>query len=146
MFRPFILSLSQLKYPQSILYTQHFLPSELLLVSPLGTSTTVWPTVPDDDESAAVGRMSGSGHQSTQRKPLLVPLCPPQIPHNLIWAQTWATAWKVGNESPELRPVLNILGHFSAVWPTSRRSFLTEPLGPTLLTVLGGMEGGGVTR
>jgi hypothetical protein len=37
-----------------------------------------------DDECAAVGGMRiGRGNQSTRRKPAPVPLCPPQIPHDL---------------------------------------------------------------
>jgi hypothetical protein len=47
----------------------------------------------------------GRGNQSTRRKPAPVPLCSPQIPHNLSWARTravavgswrltaWAMAW-----------------------------------------------------
>jgi hypothetical protein len=35
-----------------------------------------------DDECGAVGGMRiGRGNGSTRRKPALVPLCPPQIPH-----------------------------------------------------------------
>jgi hypothetical protein len=37
----------------------------------------------------------GKGNRSNQRKPAPVPLCPPQIPHDLAWARTWAAA--VGN-------------------------------------------------
>jgi hypothetical protein len=36
------------------------------------------------------------GIRSTRRKPASVPICPPQIPHDLIWDQTWAT--EVGNQ------------------------------------------------
>jgi hypothetical protein len=37
-----------------------------------------------DDECGAVGGMRiGRGNQSTRRKPALVPLRPPQIPHDL---------------------------------------------------------------
>jgi hypothetical protein len=32
------------------------------------------------------------GNRSTRRKPAPVPLCPPQIPHELIWARTRAAA------------------------------------------------------
>jgi hypothetical protein len=50
----------------------------------------------DDDECGAVGGMRiGRGNLSTRRKPALVPLCPPQIPHDLARARTRATA--VGN-------------------------------------------------
>jgi hypothetical protein len=34
----------------------------------------------------------GRGNQSTQRKPAPVPLCPPQIPHDLTWTQSQAAA------------------------------------------------------
>jgi hypothetical protein len=39
----------------------------------------------------------GRGNRSTQRKPISVQLCPPQIPQDLTWAQTrrlpaWATS------------------------------------------------------
>jgi hypothetical protein len=30
----------------------------------------------------------GRGNRSTRRKPAPVPLCPPQIPHDLTWART----------------------------------------------------------
>jgi hypothetical protein len=61
--------------------------------SPLSTSATNWPIVPasdvDDDEYAAVGGIRiGRGNRSTRRKPALVPLCPPQMSHDLTWART----------------------------------------------------------
>jgi hypothetical protein len=75
-------------------------------LSPLGTSATVWLIEParmvDDDECGELGGMRiGRGNRSTRRKPAPVPLCPPQIPHDLTWSQTWAavvgsrrlTAW-----------------------------------------------------
>jgi hypothetical protein len=59
-------------------------------LSQLGTSATNWPTVPapddydDDDECEVVcGVRIGRGNRSTRRKPAPVPLCPPQIPHDL---------------------------------------------------------------
>jgi hypothetical protein len=46
-----------------------------------------------DDECGAVGGMRiDRGNQSTGRKPAPVPLCPPQIPHDLTRARTRATA------------------------------------------------------
>jgi hypothetical protein len=54
--------------------------------SPFGTSATIWPLVPvpdDDDECGAVGGMIGKENPSTRIKPAPVPLCPPQIPHDL---------------------------------------------------------------
>jgi hypothetical protein len=47
----------------------------------------------DDDKCWAVGAMRiGRGNLSTRRKPAPVPLRPPQIPHNMIWARTQAAA------------------------------------------------------
>jgi hypothetical protein len=62
-------------------------------LSPLGTSAINWHIVPgpddDDDEFGAVSGMKiGRGNQSTRRKSALVPLCTPQIPHELTWART----------------------------------------------------------
>jgi hypothetical protein len=65
-------------------------------LSPLGTSATNWPIVPvpdDDDACGAVSGMKiGSGNGSTRRKSAPVPLCPPQIPHDLTWVRTLAAA------------------------------------------------------
>jgi hypothetical protein len=46
----------------------------------------------DDAECGAVGGMIGRRNRSAQRKPAPVPLCPPQIPHDLIRARTRAAA------------------------------------------------------
>jgi hypothetical protein len=66
-------------------------------VSPLGTSANIWPIVPapDDrgDECGVVGGMIiGRGKGSTRRKPAPVPLCPPQILHDLTWDRSRAAA------------------------------------------------------
>jgi hypothetical protein len=46
-----------------------------------------------DDECGAVGGMRiGRGDRSTRRKPVLVPLCPPRISHDLTWARTRVAA------------------------------------------------------
>jgi hypothetical protein len=43
------------------------------------------------NEYGAIGRMRiGGENQSTRRKPAPVSLCPPQIPHDMTWDQTWA--------------------------------------------------------
>jgi hypothetical protein len=60
-------------------------------LSPLGTAATVWPVVPaHDDDDYDCGAISekriGRGNQSTRRTPAPVPLCPPQIPHDLTQA------------------------------------------------------------
>jgi hypothetical protein len=61
-------------------------------LSPLGTSATIWPIVEPrmiyDECGAVCGMRIGKGNRSTQRKPASVPLCPPQIPHNLTWTRT----------------------------------------------------------
>jgi hypothetical protein len=46
----------------------------------------------DDDESGAVGGMSGKENRSTRINPASVPLCPPQNPNDLIRAETQAAA------------------------------------------------------
>jgi hypothetical protein len=82
-------------------------------LSPLGTSATVGllyqPRMIDDDDYGAVdGIRIGKGNRSTRRKPAPVPLCPPQIPHDLTWDRTraaavggqWLTAWAMAR--PEL--------------------------------------------
>jgi hypothetical protein len=65
-------------------------------LSPLGTSATVGllyqPWMIDDDYGAVGGMRIGRGNRITRRKPAPVPLCPPQIPHDLIWDRTRAAA------------------------------------------------------
>jgi hypothetical protein len=47
----------------------------------------------DDDDCGTVGGMRiGRGNRSTRIKPAPVPLCPPQIEHDLIWTRTRAAA------------------------------------------------------
>jgi hypothetical protein len=44
-----------------------------------------------DDECGTVGGIRiGRGNRSSRRKPAPMPLCPPQIPHNMTWARTRA--------------------------------------------------------
>jgi hypothetical protein len=61
-------------------------------LSPLGTSATVGllykPRMIDDDYGAIGGMRIGRGNRSTRRKLAPVPLCPPQIPHDLTWDRT----------------------------------------------------------
>jgi hypothetical protein len=40
----------------------------------------------------SVGLKTSRGIQSTLKKPAPVPLCPPQIPHDLAWDRTRAAA------------------------------------------------------
>jgi hypothetical protein len=63
-------------------------------LGPLEPAATHWPIVaaPADYDDVEIGGMIGRGNQSTRRKPAPVPLRPPQIPHNLTWAQTGAAA------------------------------------------------------
>jgi hypothetical protein len=60
-----------------------------------GSAVTVWSIVAapnddddyDDDDCGVIGGMRiGRGNHSARRKPAPVPLCPPQIPHDLTWA------------------------------------------------------------
>jgi hypothetical protein len=78
--------------------TMHFsiIPSGVRL-SPLGTAATTGllyrPQMMDDGDYGAIGRMKTSrGNRNTRRKPAPVPLCPPQIPHDLTRARTRAAA------------------------------------------------------
>jgi hypothetical protein len=80
-------------------------------LSPLGTLATVGllyqPWMIDDDYGALGEMRIGRGNRSTRRKPAPVPLCPPQIPHDLTWDRTqaatvgswrltaWAMAWPI---------------------------------------------------
>jgi hypothetical protein len=52
-------------------------------LGPLGTAVTNRPTVPapGDYDDAKIGGMFGRGNRSTRRKPVPMPLCPPQTPH-----------------------------------------------------------------
>jgi hypothetical protein len=70
---------------------------------PTITEATKWPIVPaldndddddsdDDDECGAVGGMLGRGKVIIRENVAPVPLCSPQILHDLTWARTWAAA------------------------------------------------------
>jgi hypothetical protein len=63
-------------------------------LGPLGTAATNRPIVPapGDYDDGEIGGIIGRGNRSTRRKPAAVPLCPPQIPHDLTWARTLAAA------------------------------------------------------
>jgi hypothetical protein len=83
-------------------------------LSPLGTSATVCllyqPRMIDDDYGAVGGMRIGKGKGSTGRKPARVPLCPPQIPHDLTWDRTRTaevgsqrlTAWAMARPTEQL--------------------------------------------
>jgi hypothetical protein len=51
------------------------------------------PQMTDDGDCEAIGGMRiGRGNRRTGRKPAPVPLCPPDIPHDLTRVRTWAAA------------------------------------------------------
>jgi hypothetical protein len=51
------------------------------------------PRMIDQDDCGAIGGMrTDRGNWSTLRKPAPVPLCSPQIPHDMAWARTPAAA------------------------------------------------------
>jgi hypothetical protein len=62
-----------------------------ITVATTGLLYQPWMTV-DDDECGAIGEMPDRENWSTRIKPASVPLCPPQIPHDLNGARTRATA------------------------------------------------------
>jgi hypothetical protein len=65
-------------------------------VRPFVTSATIRPIVPAtgmaDGYEAFGGMRIGSGNRTTRNNPGPVPLCPPQIPHDLTWYRTRAAA------------------------------------------------------
>jgi hypothetical protein len=61
----------------------------------LGQSAIYWPIVPapgDCEDGEFGGMMFDKENRSSRRKPAPAPLCPPQIPLDRTWAQTWAAA------------------------------------------------------
>jgi hypothetical protein len=69
-------------------FTVFFIILSGVKLSPLGTAATIGllyqPLMIDDGDYGAIGGIKiGSGNRSTRRKPTPVPLCPPQIPHDL---------------------------------------------------------------
>jgi hypothetical protein len=53
-------------------------------LGPLGTTATnrrIVPAPGDYDDGEIGGMMIGKGNRSTQKKPVPMPLCPPQTPH-----------------------------------------------------------------
>jgi hypothetical protein len=78
-----------------IFYNNFFIILSGVRMSPLGIEATTGllyqPQMIDDDNYGAIDGMKiGRGNRSTWRKPAPVPLCPPQIPHDLTQAQTQA--------------------------------------------------------
>jgi hypothetical protein len=82
------ISFNCVRYIYESLYSLFFLVSlGGVRLSPLGTSATVGllyqPRMIDDDYGTVGGMMISRGNCSTRRKPAPVPICPPQIPHDL---------------------------------------------------------------
>jgi hypothetical protein len=95
-----------LEHPQREQFLHYTLLFLLLLLgvrlSPLGTAATTGlvyqSQMIDDVDCGAVGGMRiGRGNRSTRRKPVPVPLCPPQIPHDLTWARTGLPQWEASD-------------------------------------------------
>jgi hypothetical protein len=69
-------------------------------LDPLGTAATNWPIVlaPGDYEDGEFGGMViGRGNRSNRRKPAPVPLCPPQIPHDLTGSEPGPPRWEASD-------------------------------------------------
>jgi hypothetical protein len=84
-------------------FAPHFFPS----LGWSGTESTITeattgllcqPRMMVDHACGAFGGMFGRGYRSTRRKPVTIPLCSPQIPHNLTRSRTRAAA--VGSRRP----------------------------------------------
>jgi hypothetical protein len=63
---------------------------------PLDIAATITPIVPtpgDYDDREIGGMMIGRGNRSTRRKPVPVPLCPPQTPHALPGHEPGPPRW-----------------------------------------------------
>jgi hypothetical protein len=66
-------------------------------MGPLRTSATNQPIVPapgDFEHEEFDGMVIGKGNRSTRRKPAPVPLCPPQIPHDLSGREPSSPQWE----------------------------------------------------
>jgi hypothetical protein len=66
-------------------------------LDPLGTSATNSPIVPapgDCEDGEFSGMMIGKENRSTRRNPTPVPLCPPQISHDLTGREPWPPRWE----------------------------------------------------
>jgi hypothetical protein len=64
------------------------------------TSSTNWPIVPapgDYEDGEFGGTMIGRGNRSTWRKPAPVPLCSPQIAHDLTGREPGPQRWEASD-------------------------------------------------
>jgi hypothetical protein len=93
-------------------------------VGPLGTAAIIGllyqPRMIDDGDCGAISEMKiGKGNRSTRRKPAPVPLCPPQIPHDLTRARTRPAT--VGSQRltacAMARPKRNLSWYISRYYP-----------------------------
>jgi hypothetical protein len=69
-------------------------------LGPLDTSAISCPTVPapgDYEDGEFGGMMIGRGNRSTRRKPAPVPLCPPQIPHDVTGREPGPPRWEAND-------------------------------------------------
>jgi hypothetical protein len=69
-------------------------------LGPLATSATSWPIVPapaDYEDGEFGGMMIGRGNRSTRRKLAPMPLCPPQIPHELTGHEPGPLRWEASD-------------------------------------------------
>jgi hypothetical protein len=93
--------LSRLKCIKRVCYSQAFIIGIVgggVQLGPLATAATNRPIVPasdDYDDGEIGGMMIGRGNRSTRRKPVLMPLCPPQIP---LIVRTRTRAAAVGSQ------------------------------------------------
>jgi hypothetical protein len=91
--------------PKFMLYFLIRLVGGEVQLGPLGTSATNWPIVlaPSDYEDGEFGGMMISrGNQITRRNPAPVPLCPPQIQHELIGREPGPPGWEASDKPLEL--------------------------------------------
>jgi hypothetical protein len=98
-----IISITVREFPQYLQQARHnaffrSLSNTLFFLirnSPLGTSAIYWPIVPapgDCEDGEFGGIKIGRGSQSTRKKPVAAPLCPPQIPLDQTRVRTRAAA------------------------------------------------------
>jgi hypothetical protein len=69
-------------------------------MGPVGTSATNWSIVPapgvyEDGEFGGI--MIGRGNRSTRRNPAPVPLCPPQMSHELTGREPGRPRWEASD-------------------------------------------------
>jgi hypothetical protein len=103
------------------------------LQASLGTSVTNWLIVPAPNDKwwmwSSRWNQNWQGNRSTRRKPAPVPLCPPQIPHDMTWPGTQVaavgtrriTSWAMA------RPWASFLGFYVAAHPITALRWLWVP-------------------